>query len=42
MTYMHVLVGVLAFMAIHNVLGVRKAAKAYTAVLERKKETSRQ
>jgi len=42
MTYMYALIAVLAFMATRNVLGVRKAAKAYTAALERKKATSTQ
>jgi hypothetical protein len=42
MNYMYVLIGVLAFMAIRNVLGVRKAAKAYTTAMERKKATSTQ
>ncbi len=42
MTYLYVLLGALAFMAIRNLLGVRKAVKAYTSAMERKKATSTQ
>jgi hypothetical protein len=41
MTYLYVLVGAMAFMAIRDLLGARKAAKAYAAVLEKKKMASK-